>query len=172
MKSVLSLALVSLALAGCSNGNSTSSVAQSSPAPSAPAAKNAEFGEAAALLGTDPAPTIIARAKTCLSGDRNAFAAFYAPELVNALAKDSQILDMDFRHECGDASTKQPRIDPDVMAKTMKVFAKRSELQDGLTGNSVFRLCVTDQDAVHCARPGANWTNSVVVREGRVLFVD
>jgi hypothetical protein len=91
--------------------------------------------------------------------------------LVTALT-DSKILDIDFRHECGDVTASQSRSDLDARLKAMKVFAKRTELMDRPDGSPVYRLCVTDKDAEHCARPGAEWSNSVVVRDGRVLFVD
>jgi len=196
MKTSVSFVLVSLALAGCSGGNSTGEMAQgnqttaasspqgaSTPEQSRLAAAEAaekarvrdaakEFGEAATLLGTDPLPTIRARTETCLSGDKKAFASFYIPEMASAFATETKVLEYDFQHECGDLTAKQPQPDLDAVFKSAKVFAKRSELFDHLTGNPIFRLCLTDQGAEHCARPGANWTNSVVVREGRVLFVD
>jgi hypothetical protein len=192
MKTLFSSVLFSLALAGCSGGNSTGAVAQGNPTPSpqiAPtpeqsrmatseAAEKArvresakEFGEAATLLGADPVPTIRGRAETCLSGDKKAFASFYVPEMVTALT-NSKIMEIDFRHECGDIAASGPRPDLDARFKTVKVFAKRTELLDRPGGNPIYRLCLTDKDAEHCARPGAEWTNSVVVRDGRVLFVD
>jgi hypothetical protein len=196
MKASVSLVLFSLVLAGCSSGNSTQTAAQGSPTPatvspqSAPTPEQAqmaaaeaaakarvrdsakEFGEATMLLGADPVPAIRGRIETCFSGDKKAFASFYVPELASAFATDSRILDFDFQHECGGMTASQPRPDLDARFKAVKVFAKRSELYDRPTGNPIYRLCVTDQDAEHCARPGANWTNSVVVREGHVLFVD
>jgi hypothetical protein len=202
MKIHASLLLVSLALAGCSGGNSTGAVAQGGSAPAAAqateesqaakeglarmaaadAAEKAkvrqadkEFGEAATLLGADPVPTIRGRTETCFSGDKKAFASFYVPEMASAFATNSEVskvLEIDFHHECGDMTASQPRPDLDALFKSVKVFAKRSELQDGLTGNPIYRLCVTDKGQEYCARPGSNWTNSVVVRNGRVLFVD
>jgi hypothetical protein len=195
MKTVYSLVLVSMALAGCSGGNSTGAVAQINPTPATPspqiaptpersrmaaseAAEKArvqqgakEFGEAVTLLGADPVPTIRGRTETCLSGDKKAFASFYVPEMVTALT-NSKILEIDFSRECADITASQSRPDLDARFKAVKVFAKRTELLDSPSGNPIYRLCVTDKDAEHCARPGAEWTNSVVVRDGRVLFVD
>jgi hypothetical protein len=130
-----------------------------------------EFGDAATLLGADPVPTIRGRAETCLSGDKKAFASYYAPELVTALT-DSKILDIDYGRECGDVAASQSRPDLDARFNAAKVFAKRTELLDLPNDTPVYRLCVTDKDEQECARPGAEWTNSVVVRDGRVLFVD
>src|SRR4249919_2245498 len=147
MKTVCSsVVLVSLALAACSGSNSPDSVAQGDPAAAtvsaqvAPtaggsdAADNArarksarEFGDAATLLGADPIATIRGRAETCLSGDKKAFASFYAPELVTALT-NSKILDIDYGRECGDIAASQSRPDLDAKFNAAKVFAKRTEL--------------------------------------------
>jgi hypothetical protein len=181
MQAVLSAVLVSLALAGCSGANPGGAVAQGDstpamPTPAQPAQKAAagpgasEFGEAVTLLGVDPVPTIRARAESCVSGDRKAFASYYVPEMVAAFTTDSKILEYDFHGECGDVAVS--RSDLDARFKAVKVFAKRTELLDLPAGNAIYRLCVTDKDAVDCARPGSRWTNSVVVRDGRVLFVD
>lgn len=181
MQAVLIVVLFSLALAGCSGGNSTGAVAQGGSTPATPtpaqsaqkaaAGPNAsEFGEAATLLGVDPVATIRGRAETCVTGDKKAFASFYVPEMAAAFSTDSRILEYDFHGECGDVAAS--RSDLDARFRAVKVFAKRTELLDLPAGNAIYRLCVTDKGAADCARPGSHWTNSVVVRDGRVLFVD
>ena len=131
----------------------------------------AELSEAASLLGADPIPTIRGRIETCFSGDKLAFASFYAPEMAASLSGNSKILDFEYHHECGLSAPNQPRPDIDALIRKLKVYAKRSDRSDRVTGDPIYKLCRSDTGPEFCVLNGAPWHDSVEVRNGRVVFV-
>jgi predicted small lipoprotein YifL len=126
--------------------------------------------EASQVLGADPIPALRGRVEACMSGDRQAFASFYTPELVAIYSSTPQALDFEFRHTCGDNPQRSSKAQMDAMVGRLQLYARRSPSSDRLSSYPMYELCATDTGPQRCAGDSP-WDNHVEVRDGRVVFV-
>lgn len=122
------------------------------------------------LFGADPIPTIRGRLEACLDGDKLKFLSFYSPANAESLSRNQQILDFEFEHECPNLPAGGPRPDIGALLEGVQVFAKRSEKTDRVTGETIYKLCLSDKGPERCVQTGS-WEQSVQVLGGRVFYI-